>query len=1328
MYFKHLTLAVSILLSAIIYAQPCLTGWLYRKEVVVNSTNTSILYNHQIKITVNTAALVSSGKARIDAGDIRFTNSAGSILTFWYDPSTYNTTTTDFWIKADQVAIGNSSFYLFYGNSTSANISSGDATFEFFDNFNTGDFSPLKWQKCGDNSNFSVAGAIATLQSTLINPNGVAKTVNTFSNVIAEAKITSVSNGRGLIGLVDANSNGYATVFESNPSGVMKMMQVTNGGSCQNVTQLVAPNPTASGTTTGIWSFKWPTSGTQTIGWPSGTTSYSETFNAASHGNPMKLMIGSVLNQATSTGTIATDWVRLRKYADIEPTFTIMSEFEAPVDPAPYNTGPYCGGETVELFSTAYAGAVYSWTGPNSFTSNLQNPTIPSSVAGANDGTYNLTVSMPSGCNSISLSTVVEIASASDGGTLSGNTTLCSGANSGTVNLTGENGDILRWEMSSSLGGPWINLANTTNSTSYENLTDTTYYRAVAKNGGCVEDYSSIVQINITEPTVGGFVLGTASGCDGDNAGDLSLVYENGNIIKWQYSTNSGSTWTDITNNTNSLSYLNLNTTTWYRSQVQSGVCPALFSDVAKITINPNPVASFTSTSVCEGLNTSFTNTSTGTISSYSWNFGNGSGSISQNPIYQYPGDGSYSVELSVISNKGCSSTATNLVQVYPLPNVGINQVDVCLGSPMNFQAIASVPGGSVSTYDWTLGDGNTSANANPSHTYSAAGTYDVTLVITSNNSCVDSANVEVEVGAPASVSFIADSVCLGQSIGFINTTTSSSSTVNYTWNFGNGATSVLTSPTYTYPAAGNYTVTLQAQVAGGSSGCVASTQRIVQIYENPIANFSYTNVCQADSAVFTNLTTYSGGQSVLNYEWDFGDGFTSAIVSPKHKYISPTNYTVGLTATTVEGCMDSQDYVVSIYNMPTANYTFSDVCLNQLMNFTSTSSIAIGTITYAWDFDDASTSTTQNPVHLYTNDQTYDVELIVTSNNNCRDTIVKTVTVNPLPVVKYGVDPVCDGIASSFSDSTTIATGFISNYSWDFSDGSSSTSQNPTHLFLNVGNYNVTLTATSNNGCVDDTTQVVTVNPLPVADFDITDACLGVDVDFDNASSILFGALTYSWDFGDNGTSTLTDPTYAYSLSGLYPVKLVATSAAGCLDSIIKYAEVFALPIINAGIDTNVSQGFEIQLNGYYPNAAGYSWTPTESLDNSFIYNPTASPLETTEYELQVLDQNGCRGSDKVIVEVIKDYKLYIHNVITPDGNGKNDVWKITNIETFESADVYVYDRWGKEVLSVQGYQNDWEGVSGVDQLPDGTYYYVIEFSDSDKVYKGSLTILRNK
>tara|TARA_B110000003_G_C16381988_1_gene430856 strand:+ start:1 stop:585 length:585 start_codon:yes stop_codon:yes gene_type:complete len=191
--------------------------------------------------------------------------------------------------------------------------------------------------------------------------------------------------------------------------------------------------------------------------------------------------------------------------------------------------------------------------------------------------------------------------------------------------------------------------------------------------------------------------------------------------------------------------------------------------------------------------------------------------------------------------------------------------------------------------------------------------------------------------------------------------------------------------------------------------------------------------------------------------------------------------------------------------------------------------------------------------------------------------------------------------------------------------------------------------------------------------------------------------------------------------------VKLITTSVSNCIDSVSKYVEVFPLPTVDAGIDTSVSQGFEVQLFGYGIGATNFSWSPSIGLNNNTVYNPLASPLDTTTYVLELTDVNGCQNTDSITINVIEDFKLFINNVVTPDNNGENDTWVITNIETFELSNVYIFDRYGKEIYSKKGYKNDWDASSNFDQVPDGTYYYIINFDDNDKVYKGSITVLRN-
>jgi gliding motility-associated-like protein len=1329
---RYLLLLAGLLIGNAVFSQACLTDYRYRLPITITNSNVTPLTFFQVRVVVNTQALISAGKARIDGGDFRFTNAGGLQLPYWFDPATLNTTATEFWVKMNNIAPGANTLYMFYGNAIAPFVSSGDATFEFFDEFTGTTLDNSKWTRCGSITNVSLSGGSISLSSNITNTDGMLYSTSLFAtDVIVEADVTSATEGRAFLGFVTAATIGYGLTMEQTTGvNVMKMSSISAGGSCQVLTDVLVPPAVAAGPLNGVWAFKWPTAASQTIYWPTGNSqAYTNAANAAVHSNNKRVLVGSHLNADTDPGTLVMDWLRVRKLATIDPTFALNAEQEFPVAPNPTNTGPYCETETIQLNAVNYAGCNYEWFHPTlgSISTTASHSILLSSITDA--GTYTLQVAMP-GCSPVSATTDVDVSAASDAGITTGSVTVCAGANSGTVEVNGYTGSVIRWEMANHIGGPWFTVSSTADVLSYANLNQTTLFRPVIKSSGCPEAIGTPATITVDNATVGGFVIGDASVCFGSNSGTLNLVYQNGNVNKWQQSTNNGGTWTDIISNSTSYSYVNLTQTTWFRAEVQNGTCPALFSAHGTITVNPLPVPAFSAAAVCEGYTTNFVNSSTipsGVINSYQWNFGNGSSSITINPIYTYPTYGNFNVELTAVSDAGCIASTNVLINVHPLPIVDFNAPAVCQGTATNFQAVVNVPGGSVSVYDWDHDDGSTSAIPVHPYTYASAGTYNALLIATSNNGCVDSVRKAVEVAAPVNVSFIADSVCLGQSIGYVNTSSTGSPSVNYTWNFGNGATSFLTNPIYTYPATGTYTVTLQAQV-GGATSCISSTTETVVIYEVPAPNFSFGNVCSADSASFTNLTVYGGAPGNVSYSWTFGDGNTNTLANPKHKYVLPTNYTVGLTATTVEGCSASTSQIISIYAMPTANFTFSNVCLHDNMSLSSTSTVSSGSLSYAWDFDDGGVSSTQSPIHLYAVDGLYDIELIVTTNNGCRDTIVQTVTVHPRPVVDYMNQPVCDGQTSTFSQQVTINSGSIVSYAWDFGDGSSSTSPVTTHLYLNPGTYNVQLVALSDMGCSHDTTKAVVVNPVPVPDFTAQDACIGAANQFTNASFISSGIMTYEWEFGDGGTSIQQDPSHTYIASGLYPVKLIATSGFGCVDSIVKYTEVFSLPVVNAGNDTTISRGDEFQLNGYETYAVGYTWTPATGLSNSNIADPIARPADSSEYTLTITDANGCQNSDMVWVYVENDFKLLIHNIVTPDGNGQNDFWTVGNIDYYPEALVELYNRWGEKVYETTAYQSDWQGTKDTDQLPDGSYYYVISFPDTDFHYKGSVTVMRNK
>jgi len=312
---------------------------------------------------------------------------------------------------------------------------------------------------------------------------------------------------------------------------------------------------------------------------------------------------------------------------------------------------------------------------------------------------------------------------------------------------------------------------------------------------------------------------------------------------------------------------------------------------------------------------------------------------------------------------------------------------------------------------------------------------------------------------------------------------------------------------------------------------------------QNIAASFSVTTVCYNSPVCFTDLST-SPTYSITTWNWNFGDGNTSVFENPCNTYSMSGTYTVTLIVTNSNGEKDTAANPVTVNPNPVAAFSFTDGCLNNSTVFTDGSTSATQ---WYWEFGDMGTSTLQNPTHTYLGWGMYLTTLIVTGGG-CSDTIMDTVTVYPLPVVNFVSDTVCFGDTTSFTDLSFIPAGSISNWYWNFGDGNTSSLQNPIHLFSSAGNFIVTLTATSNYGCVSSVMLYAVVYPLPTAAFNYTQSS---DTVFCNDLSVGYLPLTYNWNFGDGATSTLQDPVHIYPFGNTYNICLYVTSSFGCMDTI---------------------------------------------------------------------------------------------------------------------------------------------------------------------------------
>ena len=417
----------------------------------------------------------------------------------------------------------------------------------------------------------------------------------------------------------------------------------------------------------------------------------------------------------------------------------------------------------------------------------------------------------------------------------------------------------------------------------------------------------------------------------------------------------------------------------------------------------------------------------------------------------------------------------------FSAPVASFTAVNVCEGEATVFINTSTPLSGNIVLNNWDFGDGNGSAAGNPIHTFMFSGTFSVKLTVTDENGDFDSFALDVVVYPQPDLDFNITSIdqCSSRQFTFTNRSNIALGSINsFTWDFGDGSSTVnARNATYIYNAPGTYDVTLTAQ---SDQKCQATFVRQLQVFPEPQVDFVFHNHCFGESIQFVNNSQLSSGN--MSYQWSFGDGIFSTEINPEHTYTADGNYDVQLTATTVEGeCVGVLSQSISVHPQPTAGFTAQNECHGDNVSFTNTSLISRGNLTYNWNFGDANTSGTQDAQHQYASPGTYLVTLDITSDEGCTDRTQQDVTVHPLPIADFTARDVCLGDITPLMNISSISSGTM-NFDWDFGDGSPiATTFTPSHVYSTRGDYDITLTVTTDYNCTDQITQKVTVFPQSV-------------------------------------------------------------------------------------------------------------------------------------------------------------------------------------------------------------------------------------------------------
>ena len=424
----------------------------------------------------------------------------------------------------------------------------------------------------------------------------------------------------------------------------------------------------------------------------------------------------------------------------------------------------------------------------------------------------------------------------------------------------------------------------------------------------------------------------------------------------------------------------------------------------------PAPAAAFGAdrTSGVAPLTVSFSDLSSGAVSSWSWSFGDGGRSSAQSPSHQYAVPGTYTVALTVTGPGGSDTeTAVDLITVATPPPVAGFGADRTSGVAPLTVSFSDLSSGAVSSWSWSFGDGGRSSAQSPSHLYTVPGTYTVALTVTGpGGSDTETAVDLITVATPPPVAgFGADRTSGVAPLTVSFSDLSSGAVSSWSWSFGDGGRSSAQSPSHQYTVPGTYTVALTVTGPGGSDTETA-VDLITVATPPPVAGFGADRTSGV-APLTVSFSDLSSG-AVSSWSWSFGDGGRSSAQSPSHQYAVPGTYTVALTVTGPGGS-DTEtavDLITVATPPPVAGFgadrTSGRAPLS--VQFTDTSSGAV--TAWAWELGDGTRSTSANPSHVYTSSGAYTVRLTVTGpGGSDSETQTNLIVVAP-PLVISGVTP----------------------------------------------------------------------------------------------------------------------------------------------------------------------------------------------------------------------------------------------------------------------------------------------------------------------------------
>ncbi|MDA9898022.1 PKD domain-containing protein [Flavobacteriales bacterium] len=777
----------------------------------------------------------------------------------------------------------------------------------------------------------------------------------------------------------------------------------------------------------------------------------------------------------------------------------------------------------------------------------------------------------------------------------------------------------------------------------------------VSNTSGCTNSFSD--QINVYESPISNFEPINVCVNQLSQFNDLSLSQANDAIINWSWEFSSIDS-SNLQNPTYAFTNAGIHEVIL---EVSTAHCKD--SDTIDVFVESLPTANYsTDTSIgCSPLNITFINSSSNNSINYDWDFGDNSSSNVENTMHEFintsSNDTTYNSLLIVSTLAGCKDSISKPITVLSNPTASFTNNAVLDCAPLNVDFTNT--SSNASNYVWDLGDGSdTETNTHINHSFDNLNllieTFDVELIAFNTNGCKDTTTNKIIVYPQPQFDFstIPATGCSPLEVNF----PSSNGAVAYNWDFGDGNSSFISTPTHTYNNNTNTNLTFNVKLLATSPfGCMDSSFQQIEVFPNPTANFitSEDTACSPLNTTITNISTNAN-----DYQWYMGDGTTSnSSNNEMHTYSNSSNsqlsFFQNLKVENQYGCKDSIQQEVIVLPVPNAQFSVSENngCHPFEISINNTSTDFEN---YIFDMGNGNTisSTLQTLNYSYQNTtqdvQNYTISLLASSLNQlCTDTFTTAVSVYPKVFSKYVSDSAgCSPLNAQFYNLSTNA----DIYEWDFGNRqNSNTALTASQQYINNSSqtisFNTSLISSSNYGCSDTSYQVIYVYPTPLVDFSvspISQTLPNSTVEITNNSSV--GNWNYQWGFGDNNQSQLENPSpHNYTSSGEYGIQLIMSNIHSCSDSAIHWIEILpAMPGADFDVEASGCIPLKVNFESLSLNASTYSWDFGDGTFSS-KENPIKIYYEDGIYSVSLTVFNGMNSDSKVQVNVIEVFKTPI-------------------------------------------------------------------------------------